>query len=168
MTVTEPTDVSVSPSDPWQQQERACARIASEVLKLNKTAVFDALAAAGITTVIVTLDGYGDSGQIEEIDVSAGDDASSLSAVEIETTSAHWGGTAIDLHLRPVRGAILVLVYDLLSEAQGGCEINEGNCSTFTFDISERTITLDYNEQHMRGERASALAEGGPGYAEDR
>ena len=33
----------------------------------NKTALFDALAAAGITRVLVNFDGSGDSGQIEEI-----------------------------------------------------------------------------------------------------
>ena len=74
MSDTEPTDVSVSPSDPWQQQERELARIASEVLLANKTALFDALAAAGITTVIVNFDGCGDSGQIEMIEARAGDD----------------------------------------------------------------------------------------------
>ena len=81
MSDTEPTDVSVSPSDPWQQQERELARIASEVLLANKTALFDALAAAGITTVIVNFDGCGDSGQIEMIEARASDDASALPAV---------------------------------------------------------------------------------------
>jgi hypothetical protein len=71
MSNTEPNDVSVSPSDPWQQQERAYARIASEVFAANKTALFDALAAAGITTVIVNFDGCGDSGQIETIEPRA-------------------------------------------------------------------------------------------------
>jgi len=48
MSNTEPTNVAVSPSDPWQQQEREYERIASELLIANKTALFDALATAGI------------------------------------------------------------------------------------------------------------------------
>jgi len=166
MSVTQPTDVSVS--DPWQQQERTYARIASEALTLNKAAVFDALAGARITTVIVTFDGYGDSGQIERIDVRAGDDASTLPAVEIETASAHWGGARIDRQLRPVRGAIETLVHDALSENHGGYATNEGSCSTFTFDVPERTITLGTNERHIVVERALALTEGGLGYAAHR
>ena len=35
--------------------------------------MFDALAAAGITLIVVTFDGYGDSGQIENIEAKAGD-----------------------------------------------------------------------------------------------
>ena len=60
MSDSEPTELSVSPSDPWQQQERELARIAKEVLPVNKKALFDALAAAGITMVIVNFDGCGD------------------------------------------------------------------------------------------------------------
>ena len=104
MSDTEPTDVSVSPSDPWQQQERELARIASEVLPANKTALFDALAAAGITTVIVNFDGCGDSGQIEMIEAKAGDDVVPLPTVEIEIASAVWGSATIDRQTRPVGG----------------------------------------------------------------
>src|SRR6202161_2098012 len=95
MSDTEPTDVSVSPSDPWQQRESDLARIASEVLLANKTALFDALAAAGITTVVVTFDGCGDSGQIEMIEARAGDDVIPLPTVQIEIASAFLGSAMI-------------------------------------------------------------------------
>jgi hypothetical protein len=45
----------------------------TEVIKLNKAAVFDALASAGITDVTVEFDGWGDSGQIEAITAQSGD-----------------------------------------------------------------------------------------------
>ena len=106
MSNTAPTDVSVSPSDPWQQQERELARIASEVLLANKAALFDALAAAGITTVLVNFDGCGDGGQIEMIEARTADDDCALPAVEIEIASANWGSTTIDRQTRPVREAI--------------------------------------------------------------
>ncbi len=149
MSDTKPTDVSVSPSDPWQQQERAYARIASEVLTLNKAALFDALAAAGITTVVVNFDGCGDSGQVEMIEARTGDDDCALPTVEVEIASMGWGTDTIDRQTQPLREAIETLVYDVLSQTHGGWENDDGACGDFTFDVTERTITLDYNERCM-------------------
>ena len=42
-------------------------RTQAEANVYNKTVVFDALTAAGITSVTVSFDGEGDSGQIEDI-----------------------------------------------------------------------------------------------------
>jgi hypothetical protein len=148
MSDTEPTDLSGFPSDPWQQQERELARIAKEVLLANKTALFDALAAAGITTVLVNFDGCGDSGQVEMIETRKGDDDCALPAVEVEIASANWGST-IDRQTKSVREAIETLVYDVLNQDHGGWDNNDGAYGEFTFDVTERTITLDYNERHM-------------------
>jgi hypothetical protein len=154
MSNTEPTAVSVSPSDPWQQQERTYARMASEVLTLNKAALFDALAAAGITTVTINFDGYGDSGQIEAMEVRAGDEDRALPAVEVEIASAQWGSATINRQTLPVREAIETIVYDFLSQKLGGWEIDEGSYGDFTFDVAERTITLDYNQRHMESDHS--------------
>jgi hypothetical protein len=154
MTDTEPTDVSVSSSDPWQQQERELARIASEVLLVNKTALFDALAAAGITTVIVNFDGCGDSGQIETIEAKAGDDVIPLPTVQIEIASAVWGSATIERQTRPLEEAIETLVYDVLNQNHAGWENNDGAYGEYTFDVTERTITLDYNERHMESDHS--------------
>jgi hypothetical protein len=154
MSDTEPTDVSVSPSDPWQQQEREFARIASEVLLANKTALFDALAAAGITKVVVNFDGCGDSGQIEMIEARTGDDECALPAIEIKTASTRWGSATIDRQTQPVREAIETLVYDVLSQNYDGWANDDGAYGEFTFDVAERTITLDYNEQHMESDHS--------------
>ena len=154
MSNTAPTDVSVSPSDPRQQQERELARIASEVLLANKAALFDALAAAGITTVLLNFDGCGDSGQIDMIEAKAGDEVIPLPEVQIEIASAAWGSATIDRQTQPVREAIETLVYDVLSQTHGGWENNDGACGDFTFDVTERTITLDYNERHMESDHS--------------
>jgi hypothetical protein len=154
MSNTEPTDVSVSPSDPWQQQERAYARIASELLAANKAALFDALAAAAITTVIVNFDGYGDSGQIERMEVRAGDEDRALPDGEIAIASGQWGSATIDRQTRPVREAIETIVYDFLNQKLSGWEIDEGSYGDFTFDVAERTITLDYNQRHMESDHS--------------
>ena len=120
MSNTEPADVSVSPSDPWQQHERELARITKEVLLANKTALFDALAAAGITTVIVNFDGCGDSGQVEMIEARTGDVDCALPDVDVEIAAANWRCTAIDRKPGPVREAIETLVYDVLSQTHDG------------------------------------------------
>ncbi len=52
----------------WDEKERENTSRTDELLPTNKTALFDALATANITAVVVTFDGYGDSGQIENIE----------------------------------------------------------------------------------------------------
>jgi len=155
MSNTQLTDVSVSPSDPWQQQEREYERIASELLIANKTALFDALAAAGITTVLVNFDGYGDSGQVERIEASAGDEDCALPPVDIDVASAQWGIAAILRQPKPVCEAIETLVYDVLNQTQRGWENGDGDGGEFTFDVAERTITLDYNERYMESHNST-------------
>ena len=155
MSHTEPTADFVSPSDPWQQQERELARITSEVLLANKTSLFDALAAAAITTVVVIFDSCGDSGQIEMIEAKAGDDVIPLPTVQIEIASAVWGSATIDRQTRSLEEAIEILVYDVLNQKHGGWENNDGAYGEFTFDVTERTITLDYNERHMESDQST-------------
>ena len=79
-----------SQSDPearqaaWIAQYQDHARRAAEAWPANKAVLFDALARAGITSVIVNFDGYGDSGQIEQVEVRAGDATAELPAHQIE------------------------------------------------------------------------------------
>jgi len=60
---------SVSPDySVYLAREAERDRLDAELLPANKAALFEALAAAGIVTVVVSFDGYGDSGQIEAIE----------------------------------------------------------------------------------------------------
>jgi hypothetical protein len=152
MSDTQPTTLSVSPFDAWQQQEREYARVASEALLVNKTALFDALAAAGITTVIVDFDGYGDSGQIESVDARAGEEERELPAVEIEIASMMWGSATIERRRQPVSEAIETLTYEILEQKQAGWENDDGAYGEFTFDVAARTITLDFNQRHTESD----------------
>jgi hypothetical protein len=68
----------------WEDKDRDYRHRADELLSVNKTALFNALSAAGITTVIVSFDGYGDSGQIEEIEVKIGNEPGKLPDERIE------------------------------------------------------------------------------------
>ena len=134
----------------WQQliaQDEARSRLAEEALPGNKAAVFDALAIAGITSVVVTFDGVGDSGQIESIDACIGDAACPLPICDIEIATSAWDGSELHRRTLPLGEAIEQLAYAFLEETHGGWENNEGAFGEFTFDVPERTIRLDYNER---------------------
>lgn len=85
MTDCEPAPAPALDFAAWDRQEREHISRADDLLPANKTALFDALAAANITVVVVTFDGYGDSGQIENIEAKAGDEIVTLSTGAINT-----------------------------------------------------------------------------------
>jgi len=72
-------------------------RHAEALRPANKAALFDTLRAAGITQVIVTFDGYGDSGQVEDIDARAGDKVANLPDAEITIWPAPIGWSGFSL-----------------------------------------------------------------------
>src|SRR5450755_3771562 len=78
---------------------------------INKSAVFDALAAAGIATVNVTFDGEGDSGQIDNI---TADDSPNIPQVLIELQKTSWGTGKLDSIQSTLRDGIETLCYDFL------------------------------------------------------
>lgn len=133
-------------------QSRAFEERCEAVRASNKTMLFDALAAAGITKVVVHFDGYGDSGQVEDIAAYAGDADASIPANAIEIARARWGETEADHVSCSLRDAIEALAYDTLEERHGGWENNEGAYGVFTFDVAARTITLGYNERYETSE----------------
>lgn len=134
------------------EKDRAFTVLSQSIRPTNKTALFDALAAAGITSVLVHFDGYGDSGQIEDIDATAGGQPKDLPGGEIEIAHVRWGDPEIEHTTLCIRDAIERLAYDFLEQSHGGWENNEGAYGEFTFDVAERTITLDYNERFESSE----------------
>ena len=143
------------PTAAWAQivaQHAARARLAEEALPANKAALFDALAAADITCVVVTFDGVGDSGQIESVDARCGDRITELPSTEVEIATPLWDSSSLDRRTLPLREALEDLAYALLEANHDGWEINEGAFGEFTFDVAERVIRLDYNERIERSE----------------
>ncbi len=138
---------SVLDTNCWIEKDRAFSDLCNTIRPANKMALFDALAAAGITSLVVRFDGYGDSGQIEDIEVQADEKAAVLPTSAIEIAQAQWGSSDIRRSTLTVRDAVETLAYDLLAETHGGWENNEGAFGDFTFDVGARTITLDYNER---------------------
>lgn len=134
----------------WAQivaQNQTRAQLAADALPANKAALFDALAAANITSVVVTFDGCGDSGQIESIDARVGDILAELPAIDVEIATPAWDGSGTEHRALPLAQAIEELAYDFLRDTHHGWEINEGAFGEFTFDVAERSIQLDYNER---------------------
>jgi hypothetical protein len=136
----------------FEREHREYTSREEELRRANKTIVFDALADAGIETVTVIFDGYGDSGQIERIDVEAEEGTNLLPSDRIEIARTAFGSPEIERQLLTVAEAIEALVYDFLRQTHSGWEINDGAYGEFIFDVAERTIKLDYNERYTSSE----------------
>jgi len=144
------TQQTIDPAALWAQieaQHAARARLAEEALPQNKAALFHALAAAGITSVLVIFDGVGDSGQIESIDATINGAPADVPGVQVEIATPAWDGSGLDRRTCAMPDAIETLAYHFLEETHGGWENNEGAYGEFTFTVAERTIALDYNER---------------------
>ena len=103
-------------------------------------------------SMLVTFDGYGDSGQIENIEAKAGDAVVAMPAGEVEIAEAIWDQPEPSRSTVIIADAIERLAYDLLEQTHCGWEHNDGAYGDFTFDVAERTITLDYNERYTASE----------------
>ena len=62
----------------------------AELRPTNKAAVFDALAVAGIVSVVISFDGYGDSGQIEGIEARDAGGEAALPQVDVKIAVARY------------------------------------------------------------------------------
>ena len=142
-----PAVVDSAPSD-WETKRAAQDRLRAELQPLNKAALFEALSAFGVTLVVVSFDGYGDSGQIENAEVKAGDTVVPMPDRTIAIAEAVWDQPEPNRTRVSIADAIERLVYDILNDTHCGWENNDGAYGDFTFDVAERTITLDYNERY--------------------
>jgi hypothetical protein len=138
---------SINAVGDWADKDRQHAALAEAIRPANKAALFEALASAGVTMVLVRFDGYGDSGQIESIEAKVGENPVDLPDAQVEIAKVCWGSSEIERSAFSIRDAIEQLAYDFLEETHDGWENNEGAYGEFTFDVAKRTITLDYNER---------------------
>jgi hypothetical protein len=116
------------------------------------TAKSGCIVRCGVTLIVVTFDGYGDSGQIENIEVKAGDAVMAMPAGDVEIAEAIWDQPEPNRSTVSVADAIERLAYDLLERIHCGWENNDRTYGDFTFDVAERTITFDYNERYTPSE----------------
>jgi len=135
-------------SDDLENSYKRHLEALSRTNALNKTAVFDALAAANATTVNVKFDGEGDGGQIEEVSLFVGLVSTPLPEVQIEIQHVSWGSEEVLTHKTSLQEAIETLCYDFLSQEHDGWENNDGAFGEFVFDVEKRRIELDFNGRY--------------------
>ena len=148
------TSTAVDPDDflqRWTDYEKRAA----DLHPVNKASLFAALRDAGITTVIVTFDGYDDSGQIENIEARGSDGPADIPATPVEIARLDFPATEPERLTEPLGEAIETLAYAFLEQTHGGWENNGGAFGDFVFDVAEETITLDYNERIETSENYS-------------
>lgn len=134
-------------STSWLAHEREFEKLCESVRPANKTGVFDALDAAGIATVVISFDGYGDSGQIEKVEVDGF--TTVLPDVKVDFTTVGAAKAELEARAIPLHEVLENIVYDLLCHRHGGWQDNEGSYGDVTFDATVRTITLDFNERYV-------------------
>ena len=123
------------------------ARLLAEAFAANKAMLFEALAAAAVTTVVVGFDGTGDSGQIEGVDAFKDDISTPLPAIEVRLASVPSDGAKMKMRLASLAEALEEVAYNLLEASHDGWEDNEGAFGEFTFNVAERSIRLDFNQR---------------------
>lgn len=125
---------------------------ASSPFDLNKAAVLNALTSAGIIEIVVYFDGYGDSGQVEDISVKSGDELITMPELVIETLDTTWPQSESTPSGVSLTTAVENLAYDVLAQTHCGWENNDGAYVDIVFDAAARTITLEYNERYTTSE----------------
>ncbi len=120
----------------------------AEANAFNKTAIFDALSSTGITKIVVTFDGCGDSGQIDDVTAYAGEQETEFPATKVSLRVTSWGQPKMADRESLLGEAIEDLCYGCLEQTHAGWENNDGAYGEFTFDVAERKITLDFNGRY--------------------
>ena len=146
------TPESAAPLSDWEIKAAAQAKLESELFTVNKAALLIALALAGITRVVVSFDGYGDSGQIENVEAQAGDDAVTMPGTAIEIAESVWDQPEPKRASVSISDAVESLAYDVLEKTHCGWENGDGAYGDVIFDVAEGVITLDYNERFTASE----------------
>ena len=115
------TDVKpIPPLSEWETLSALRTQLEAELFQTNKATLFSALERAGVTRIVVTFDGYGDSGQIENVEAKAGDDDMAMPNAMIEFATTVWGQPEPERSSVTVATAVESLTYDALERTHGG------------------------------------------------
>lgn len=131
----------------WTQKDQEHTRRVAELLKINKAALFGAMAATGITMMTVEFDGYGDEGHMENALAFAGEAEAQVPEDRIEILDAMWGSSETERQTVTIGQAVETLAWSILQSTFGNWQDNEGGFGKFVFDATSRKIALEYNER---------------------
>lgn len=143
--MTDETPAPVFDPDEFMDRYRAFQARAAELHADNKAMVLTVLRDAGISKVTVSFNGYGDSGQIDDIAVKAGEADAELPSKSVEIARASMESEVPEKLSEPLADAVETLCYALLEEKYDGWENNEGAFGEFIFDVAADRIVLDFN-----------------------
>lgn len=133
-----------NPKEIIETYQRYCEAQAT-ANRMNKGALFEALASSGITGVTVEFHGEGDSGQIGEITALSGDVAVALPELKLTLHHASYNSGKVDSKESDLTEAIVSLCFDFLEQKQEGWENDYGAFGEFAFDVAGRKIDLEFN-----------------------
>ena len=113
--------------------------------------------ASDYARIVVTFDGCGDSGQIEDMDFQFNDSMPpkhpatlSIGVFDVQEGFAHHEGRwepIIKQKELTLADALETVTYDILNATIPGWEINEGTSGTITYDIDAGAIRCEFNER---------------------
>jgi hypothetical protein len=132
----------------------------ADKVKYHANLLFDTLAQTKVSSIEVSFEGCGDSGQIESVDYT---DANGKGIDEAYLNKTIVKGSATTAYMQydektkqlvdgkskegTIREIIEEICYDKLGASHGGWELNEGSYGTFYFDVATRKVRLEYNER---------------------
>jgi hypothetical protein len=107
-----------------------------------------ALKAAGVKSVEVEFDGYGDSGNVEGIAYTPPTDGKAeVSDSPHEVTDWSQGSPERTVRNYTLDELVEEVCYSLLSSGHPGWEINDGSYGTFRIDPEADSISLTFNQR---------------------
>ena len=129
----------------------------AEQVKHNAKLLFDTLQETRVASIVVTFDGCGDSGQIDEV-IYEDHRGKELSEPKLVVKGSFTGKylkwdeqkkthVEVDGGEGKVRDILEQVCYDKLEASHGGWEINGGSYGTFNFDVLNRKVNLEFNER---------------------
>lgn len=153
MSETSDTNVTPTPSlSEWEAMATLRTQLENAVFQTNKTALLNALEPIGITSIVVTFDGYGDSGQIESVEARTAEGEVAIPDTTIEFDATVWGRSEPARSTVTIATALESLAYDVLERMHCGWENNDGAYGDIVVDVVNRTIALDYNARYTASE----------------
>jgi hypothetical protein len=128
---------TITTENDYEAKQKEYDRLTAEAMIRNKTAVFDALAAAGISAVTVTFDGESDNGQIQDVQATKDDAPIKLPGDYVACKIVRYGQAGTIQSPSILREALEALVYHFLETVQDGWENDAGAYGTFTLDVAD-------------------------------
>ena len=149
--MTEHVPAAAAPATPktdWEATYATHERQLAEVRPVNKAAILAALAAAGVTHVIVSFDGGGDEGQIENVEAKAADVHVNIPVGDVGIAVPVWDQPEPELRVMPIADAVEHIAWDCLGTTCFGWENGDGAYGDITFDVAAGSIVLDFNGRY--------------------